>query len=93
MSNNTTAVPGTGIGIGDLHACVPVKGYRPLTDAEVAAMNMVKALGLKLDEFITAATIGDLGVKVDPRWMAIAKTELQKGMMFLGRSIAQPDGF
>lgn len=92
MQNDTSAVPGTGI--NDVrHQPVPVTGYRPLTQAEVDAMNRAKALGAKLDELITALTIGDLGVQADGRWLAIAKTDLQKGMMFLGRSIAKPEGF
>jgi len=29
----------------------------------------------------------------DPRWLALAKTDLQRGLMALTRAIAKPDGF
>lgn len=33
------------------------------------------------------------GVEMDPRWLAMAKTDLQVGMMKLTRAIAKPEFF
>lgn len=68
-----------------------IKGYRDLSEAEIADMNAAKIL---------AEQVGDLCKKfemerpnVDKRWLAIAKTDLQKGFMSLVRSIARPESF
>jgi hypothetical protein len=68
-----------------------IKGYRDLSEAEIADMNDAKGL---------AEQVGDLCKKfemerpnVDKRWLAIAKTDLQKGFMALVRSIARPETF
>jgi len=68
-----------------------IKGYRDLSEAEIADMNAAKVL---------AEQVGDLCKKfemerpnVDKRWLAIAKTDLQKGFMALVRSIARPETF
>jgi hypothetical protein len=68
-----------------------IKGYRDLSEAEIADMNEAKGL---------AEQVGDLCKKfemerpnVDKRWLAIAKTDLQKGFMALVRSIARPETF
>lgn len=89
-----------------IHQPVPVTGYRPLTAQEVALMNEGKALANQVGAFIEKLA-GLQGLRADPdykdgpevyphidgRWLAIAKTELQQGFMFLGRSIAKPQGF
>jgi hypothetical protein len=67
-----------------------IKGYRELSQVEVDAMNAVKE---------KAAEVGDLirelqdNSSLDQRWVAIAKTDLQKGFMAATRSIAKPDFF
>lgn len=67
-----------------------IKGYRDLTQAEIDAMNTIKA---------TAEGVGRLceTVKqipgVDQRWAAIAVTDLQKGFMALTRAVAKPTSF
>lgn len=67
-----------------------IKGYRDLSEAEIALMNEAKAqaeaVGTLVDKI--AATPG-----VDGRWVAIGKTDLQKGFMSLIRGIAQPSTF
>lgn len=67
-----------------------IKGYRQLTQAEVDLINVVKEHGNELSD-----RIADLAKNpnVDQRWLAIAKTDLQKGFMALCRAIAQPEGF
>jgi molybdate-binding protein len=67
-----------------------IKGYRDLTETEISAMNTCKKVavdvGILCDE--VASMPG-----VDQRWVAIAKTDLQKGFMALIRSIARPETF
>jgi hypothetical protein len=66
-----------------------IKGYRELTEDEVAGMNAVK----KMEEVVLKALEQAEAVGADPRWIAIAKTDLQKGFMAAGRAIARPDGY
>lgn len=72
-----------------------IKGYRDLTQDEIDLMNEAKEL---------ASRVGDLTKKledthiatdycIDQRWLAIGKTDLQKGFMALVRSIARPESF
>jgi hypothetical protein len=67
-----------------------IKGYRDLSQEEIDAMNNVKnlgeSLGLLIDDLETMPN-------VDMRWVAIGKTDLQKGIMALVRSIAKPTTF
>ncbi len=66
-----------------------IKGYRDLSQEEIDLMNEAKELAIKC---------GQLCAKIektpaDQRWLAIARTELQKSFMFLIRSIAKPETF
>lgn len=64
-----------------------IKGYRELGPAEIEAMNRIKEkaeeVGQLLEELVAA----------DPRWLAIARTNLQQGFMAATRAVAQPDFF
>ena len=67
-----------------------IKGYRDLAAGEIAAMNECKTI---------AVSVGHLCDRVaempgvDKRWVAIGKTDLQKGFMALIRGIARPETF
>ena len=67
-----------------------IKGYRDLTEEEIGLMNSVKlhaeSIGTQIEHLQTVDGI-------DKRWLAIAKTDLQKGFMSLVRSIARPTTF
>lgn len=67
-----------------------ITGYRDLTEAEIASMNAVKMLAGSVGETIEALSNEP---STDPRWLAIAKTDLQKGFMSLVRAIAKPTSF
>lgn len=67
-----------------------IKGYLELSPAEVALMNELKEQGANLAEALDA--IGQIP-EVDQRALAIARTELQTGFMWLIRAIARPQGF
>ena len=73
-----------------------IKGYRDLSKAEIDAMNEGKELAEKVGEWIKrleSAAAQEGGYDPDKRWLAIAKTDLQKGFMAAIRSIAKPTTF
>lgn len=67
-----------------------IKGYRDLTPQEIALMNDAKGKAEDIGKLIEVlhTTPG-----IDQRWLAITKTDLQKGFMSLVRSIARPTTF
>lgn len=67
-----------------------ITGYRDLTQAEIDAMNHIKAHGQQLEGLV--AQIKALP-GVCPRWVAIATTDLQTGLMALTRAVARPTSF
>lgn len=68
-----------------------IKGYRELSKEEIASMNLVKEHAAKTGELIDA--LEAKGDDCDPRWLSIARTQLQQGFMALTRSIARPEFF
>lgn len=72
-----------------------ITGYRQLSEVEAQQMNRCKALADAvgdLCEELAAKAKAD-PTAVDARWIAIGKTDLQKGFMALVRSIAKPTSF
>lgn len=67
-----------------------IKGYRTLTDSEINLMNSCKTLGSELENIISVLRSEE---ETDKRWIDIAETDLQKGIMGLVRSIAKPESF
>lgn len=67
-------------------------GYRELSDAEIGLMNSIKLHAESVGAQIEALE-EEYTVDVDKRWLAIAKTDLQKGFMALVRSVAKPTSF
>jgi hypothetical protein len=67
-----------------------IKGYRDLSEDEIALMNEVKGLseqvGVLVEKINRMTTI-------DHRWLAIGRTDLQTGFMAVVRAIAQPTTF
>lgn len=67
-----------------------IKGYRDLSQIEINAMNNIKDHGENLRELIQEMeSISD----IDQRWVAIAKTSLQNGIMAAVRAVAKPESF
>lgn len=66
----------------------PVKGYRDLSQAEVDAINSVKAAEADIAELWKQ--LADV-YKADARWRAVARTHFEEGFSALVRSIARPD--
>ncbi|MCW0274091.1 MULTISPECIES: hypothetical protein [Klebsiella] len=74
-----------------------IKGYRDLSAEEIALMNEGKELAEKVDAFVEKlerAKFAKNSLQLpDNRWLAIGKTDLQKGFMAVIRSIAKPTTF
>lgn len=61
-------------------------GYRALTSDDTANMNNLKEISrqfLAQLEYLK-------GTEADPRWLAMAKTEMQQACMFACRAVAKP---
>jgi hypothetical protein len=77
-----------------------ITGYRQLNADEITLVNEVKQLGLqigalieRLEELPQAVHPTDEGPAIDRRWLAIGKTDLQRGWMSVVRAIARPTTF
>lgn len=67
-----------------------ISGYRDLTQEEIDQMNALKAVGTQLGFLIDSMKQDP---DVDQRWLSIAETHLQQGIMAAVRSVAKPNGF
>ena len=67
-----------------------IKGYRDLTQAEIDAMNAIKSEGERLRLLIEEMRDNK---DLDQRWVSIAETHLQQGVMAAVRAVARPESF
>lgn len=67
-----------------------ITGYRDLTQEEIDAMNAVKAEGERLRILLEEMRANEM---LDKRWIAIAETHLQQGIMAAVRAVAKPNSF
>jgi len=67
-----------------------IKGYRELSQEEINLMNKVKIHGEKMGQLVEELRCNE---SLDQRWVSIAETHLQQGIMAAVRSIAQPTTF
>ena len=67
-----------------------IKGYRELSQAEIDAMNEIKAKGVELGELVEKLRTQQ---DIDQRWVSIGATDLQTGLMALTRAVAKPEFF
>lgn len=67
-----------------------ISGYRDLSQEEIDMMNVIKSKAEEIRELIS---LMESMQSIDQRWVAIAKTDLQKGFMSAVRSVAQPTTF
>lgn len=86
-----------------------IKGYRELTQDEIDLMNRIKAQGALLEQLVADVRYHIDQQMVDSegdydeiariieansdRWVEIAMTDLQTGLMALTRAVAQPTTF
>jgi hypothetical protein len=69
-----------------------IKGYRELSEEEIATMNEIKEVGIELGKLVERLR-NPTNAVYDQRWVSIGATDLQTGLMALTRSIAKPDFF
>ena len=67
-----------------------IKGYRDLSQAEIDLMNKIKAHGVQFGFLIDELNAME---STDKRWIAIARTDFQTGLMAAVRSVAKPESF
>lgn len=67
-----------------------IKGYRDLSETEIALMNKIKALGEEAG--VLVQELRDTR-DVDQRWVSIGCTDMQTGVMALVRAVARPTTF
>ena len=69
------------------HEGLPVSGYRPQSDAAVAVVNESKNVEEGLLRFLDGlASIPE----IDPRWLAIGRTQIEQGFMAVNRAVFKP---
>ena len=68
---------------------LPVPGYRPQSDAAVAAVSRLKIAEERILRELDALA-KDAALGADPRWFAIGRTDIEKGFMAVNRSIFKP---
>ena len=66
---------------------LPIAGYQPQSPEKIALVNENKMIEEQLIRTIEAATKSGI---MDPRWAAIARTDLEKAFMDLNRAVFQP---
>ena len=73
------------------HQGLPVNGYVSQSDDKVALVNDNKELEervlRRIDDMLANANMPD---GFDPRMIALAKTQIQSGFMWLNRAVFQP---
>lgn len=67
-----------------------IKGYRDLSQAEIDLMNKLKNKAAELGELVLELQNTE---GLDQRAISIGKIELQTGLMWLVRGVAQPETF
>lgn len=67
-----------------------IKGYRELSDTEIAVMNEIKTKGAELGELVAKVRAME---GIDQRWASIGATDFQTGLMAITRAVAQPTSF
>ena len=65
-------------------------GHKTLTPEQIENVNLIRGEGRCLDNLITILRENP---EVDQRWLSIAATDLQKGLMALTRAVTKPDFF
>jgi phospholipase/lecithinase/hemolysin len=82
-----------------------ITGYRELNQKEIDLMNKVKVLGITIESVLkevqdhVSCTELDTNeilkrvIATPERFLALAKTEFQTGLMYATRAVAQPEFF
>ena len=68
-----------------------IAGHKTLNAAQIGDINMVKHLGKQCKELMAYLDQESLGY--DKRWLDVARTQLQLGLMSLTRAVAKNNFF
>lgn len=63
--------------------------HRELSEAEIELINKIKSLGVQISDVIRKVS----AESDDKRWIGIAQTDFQTGLMALTRAVAKPTFF
>ena len=66
-----------------------ISGYRDLSQAEIDAINEIKACEKTVGELWRE--IANSEMSTDPRWLNIARTHFEEGFSAFVRAVAQPE--
>lgn len=69
------------------HQGLPVEGYRPQNEEAVALVNLNKRAEEHVLRILDKLAARD---DIDKRWLAIGRTEIEKGFMAVNRAVFQP---
>ena len=72
------------------HQGLPVAGYRPQSDLAVNVVNEHKRLEEELLRRLDGLANTDWAPFADPRWLSIARTHFEQGLMALNRAVFRP---
>ena len=67
-----------------------IAGCRDLTQEEIDLMNTINGMGASVHGMMDALAKIE---NIDQRWLAIARTDFQTGLMAAVRAVARPDSF
>jgi hypothetical protein len=70
------------------HSGLPVAGYRPQDDGKVALVNANKAAEERVLRILDALAEQP---EIDKRWLAIGRSEIEKGFMAVNRAVFRPE--
>lgn len=73
------------------HNGLPVSGYRAQSPANIAVVNGNKELEERVLRRIDAMQSNAHAADHDPRMIALARTAIQEGFMWLNRAVFQPE--
>lgn len=74
------------------HEPIPIRGYKPQSDATVTLVNGNKETEEKLLRFIDGLET-DNTFKADRKWLNVARIHFEEGFMALNRSLMKPGRF
>ena len=72
------------------HEGLPVSGYRPQSVEAVETVNTSKALEEHVLRLVDEVS-DDTELQADKRWLAIARTDIERGFMALNRAVFKPE--
>ena len=77
------------------HTGLPVAGYQKQSETAVTLVNTNKFKEEKIlrdiDALLNGQTPDGESFQADPRWLAIARTNIEQGFMALNRAIFKPE--